>query len=222
MTHVLFRHASLWAGPAKSVDVDAELLGDLADERRRPRPPRLYGTRPWGLTPGHVLFRRLAIAADGHEHRADRHDLALGDEDTRHDARGWRRDLDGRLVRLDLDERIVLGHLLPLGDEPPRDLAFREALAEVGEFELVRHLRPFVKRTASCGNTAWTPTARLTICVTRRSTTRLASASASRRSRPCSRAMRSSIASVAIAAASSRSTSKPNVSQPAASTRSAW
>ena len=37
--------------------------------------------------------------------------------------------LDGRLVGLDLDERIVLGDLLPLGDEPARHLALRESLA---------------------------------------------------------------------------------------------
>ena len=56
------------------------------------------------------------------------------------------------------------------------------------------------------------PRTPLTICVTRRSTTTLASASASRRSSPCSRPMSSSMASIAIAAASSRSSSNPNVS----------
>ena len=50
-----------------------------------------------------------------------------------------RRDLDGRLVGLDLDERIVLGDLLALGHEPARDLALREALSEVGEPERARH-----------------------------------------------------------------------------------
>ena len=83
------------------------------------------------------------VAADRDEDRADGDDLALGHEDARHDARCGRRDLDGCLVRLDLHERVVLRHLLALGDEPPRNLAFREAFAEVRELELVRHLRPF-------------------------------------------------------------------------------
>jgi hypothetical protein len=43
------------------------------------------------------------------------------------------------LVGLDLDERIVLGDLLPFGDEPARDLAFGQALAEVRQLQLVRH-----------------------------------------------------------------------------------
>ena len=50
-----------------------------------------------------------------------------------------RRDLDRRLVGLDLDERVVLCDLLSLDDEPARDLALGQALAEVGQLELVRH-----------------------------------------------------------------------------------
>ena len=57
----------------------------------------------------------------------------------RHFARGRRGDLDRRLVRLDLDERLVLGDLVALGHEPASDLTFGQALAEVGELELVRH-----------------------------------------------------------------------------------
>ena len=82
--------------------------------------------------------RRLA-AADHDEHRADGDDLALGDEDPGHGPGGGRRDLDRGLVGLDLDERVVLGELLPLGHEPAGDLALGEALAEVRQFELVRH-----------------------------------------------------------------------------------
>ena len=54
-------------------------------------------------------------------------------------ARRRRRDLDRRLVGLDLDERLVLRHLVPLGDEPAGDLAFGQALAEIRKLELVRH-----------------------------------------------------------------------------------
>ena len=65
--------------------------------------------------------------------------LPFLDEDAR-DLPGRRRgDLDGRLVRLDLDERLVLGHLVPLGDEPAGDLALGQALAEVRKLELVGH-----------------------------------------------------------------------------------
>ena len=139
LAHVLLRDAPLRAGAGKAVDVDAELLGNLADERRRASALRsrcgdrlLHGGRFAGR-----------VAADRDEDRADGDDLALRHEDARHDARRGRRDLDGCLVRLDLHERVVLCHLLPLGDEPPRNLAFREAFAEVRELELVRHLRPF-------------------------------------------------------------------------------
>jgi len=82
-----------------------------------------------------------AVAADHDEDRADRDDLALGDEDSR-DPPGRRRgDLDRRLVGRDLDERIVLRQLLSLGDEPAGDLALGQALSEVGQLELVGHGR---------------------------------------------------------------------------------
>ena len=107
--------------------------------RTRPRscvPGPSPGPGPWAprtaAGPGTVL-------ADHDEDRADRDDLALLDEDLRDLARGRRRDLDRRLVRLDLDERLVLGDLVPLGHEPAGDLAFGQALAEVGKLELVRH-----------------------------------------------------------------------------------
>ncbi len=80
-----------------------------------------------------------AVLADDDEDRSDRDDLALLDEDLRDLARRRRGDLDRRLVRLDLDERLVLGDLVALGHEPAGDLAFGQALAQVGELELVRH-----------------------------------------------------------------------------------
>ena len=74
-----------------------------------------------GLSPRHGLFGRLrlwrsdcrTVLADDDEHRADRDDLALFHEDARHLSGGRRRDLDRRLVGLDLDERLVLGDLVP-------------------------------------------------------------------------------------------------------------
>src|SRR5881398_376735 len=115
-------------------------------------------------------------------------------------ARGGRGDLHGRLVRLDLHERVVLCDLLPLGDEPAGDLAFGEALAQIGQLQRVRH-QPIL--IASSRSTAWMPLTPFTTCVTRRSTTTLASASASRRSTPSSHSIRSRIAWVAVAAAAS-------------------
>ena len=87
-----------------------------------------------------LLGDRFARLADHDEDRADRSDLALGHDDAENRPLVRRRDLDGRLVRLDLDERVVLGDLLALGDEPARDLAFGQPLPEVGQFERLRHL----------------------------------------------------------------------------------
>ena len=79
------------------------------------------------------------VAADHDQHGPDRHDVALGDADARHLPRRRGRDLDGRLVGLDLDERLVLGDLVALGHQPAGDLALGQALAEIGQLELVRH-----------------------------------------------------------------------------------
>ena len=143
------------------------LLGDLAvragagDDRRGRRrapgrscgraasrgraPPGRVWDRSWGLSLGHgrcghgLLRPARPVLADHDEHRPDRDDLALGDEDPRDLPGRRRRDLDRRLVGLDLDERIVLGDLLALRDEPAGDLALGQALAEVGQLELVGH-----------------------------------------------------------------------------------
>src|SRR5205807_1528563 len=115
---------------------------------------------------------RAVVVADHDQHRSDRDDLALGHQDPRDLAGRGRRDLDRRLVGLHLDERVILGDLLAFLDEPARDLAFRQALAEIRELELVRH--QCEKRMASWRSTAWTPRTPLTSCVTRRSTTALA------------------------------------------------
>ena len=82
---------------------------------------------------------RGPVAADHDEHGAHRDDLAFGDEDSRDGSARRRRDLDRRLVGRDLDERVVLGDLLALLDEPASDLAFGQSFAEVGQLELVGH-----------------------------------------------------------------------------------
>ncbi len=83
--------------------------------------------------------RRGAVAADHDQHRPDGDGRALLDEDLRDGPGGGRRDLDRRLVRLDLDERLVLGHLVADRDEPAGDLSLRQPLAEIRQLELVRH-----------------------------------------------------------------------------------
>ena len=80
-----------------------------------------------------------AVAPDHDDDRADGDDLALGDENLRDGACGRRRDLDRGLVRGDLNERVVLGQFLPLGDEPARDLSLGQRFAQVGQLELVGH-----------------------------------------------------------------------------------
>ncbi len=143
---VLLGDASLRAAAGHAGEVDAELGRDLAHERSRANllagrgPRRLLLRR--GLGARLLLVLRLgrgAVAADHDEDGADGHDLAFGDEDPGDGSARRRRDLDRRLVGRDLDERRVLRDLLAFGDEPARDLALGQALAEVRKLELVRH-----------------------------------------------------------------------------------
>ncbi len=121
--------------PGTRRQIDAELLRDAADDRGRLHAARLGGRcrrRSTGCG-------RLTRSADDDELGADRYHVALGDEDLQHGAGIRRRDLDGRLVGLDLHERVVLGDLLPLRYEPASDLALGEALTEIRELERARH-----------------------------------------------------------------------------------
>ena len=117
--------------------VDAELLGEPAHKRRH---AHLSGARLRAAVSA-PLFGASRRPADHDEHRPDRNDFAFGDENRRTTPAGRRRDLDRRLVGRDLDERVVLRDLLALLHEPARDLAFGEALAEIGQLELVGHGR---------------------------------------------------------------------------------
>ena len=102
--------------------------------------PRRLGRRG-GLGPRLLLHHRGCgpVLADHDQHGPDGHDVAFGDQDPRDLAGRRRGDLDRRLVGLHLDQRVVLGDLLPLGDEPAGDLALGQPLAEVGQLELVGH-----------------------------------------------------------------------------------
>ncbi len=109
----------------------------------------LRGTIPLAGCGGLSLVRHgtNTILADDDEDGADGDDRPLLDENLRDLAGGGRGNLDRGLVRLDLDERLVLGHLVSLRYQPARDLAFGQALAEVGKLELVRHGRNLSRAT---------------------------------------------------------------------------
>ena len=64
------------------------------------------------------------------------HELTLGDVDRGHDPAVWRWDLDGRLVRLDFHQRLVLADDVAFLDVEAHDLSLVNALAEVREREV--------------------------------------------------------------------------------------
>ena len=79
--------------------------------------------------------------ADQRERRADRCDLAVLGEDPEHDPADRRPQLDGRLVGLDLDDRLVLDDRVTLAHEPAGDLPLGQPLAELRQRERVCHDR---------------------------------------------------------------------------------
>ena len=149
--------------PAETDQLDAELPGQLPDGRRRAHRRLRVGRddRDDRLARGLRLLpavdgaqELLARLADHDDHGSDAGDVSLLDEDLEHRPGARRGDLDRRLVGLHLDERLILVHLVALGDEPAGDLGLGEALAEVGEPELVRHggrvvQKATTRRTAS-------------------------------------------------------------------------
>ena len=153
--HVLLGDAAAGAAALDGRQLDAELLREAPDERRRTNSGERLGgnggddrlVRRRSTAAGSVVDgaeQLLAFVSDHDQDGTHRRHVTLGDEDPQDCAPGRRGDLDGRLVRLDLDERIVLGDRVTLGDEPARDLALRQALAEIRKLELVRHARPIV------------------------------------------------------------------------------
>jgi hypothetical protein len=144
LAHVVLGDPALRPCACDRLEVDAELLGQPADQRRRPNAFRtatqcLSLCLSLCLSPGLVPGCRGAVFADHDQNGSDRHDVALGDQDPRDLAAGRRGDLDRRLVGLHLDERVVLVDLLSLGDQPTGDLALGQPLTEVRQLELVGH-----------------------------------------------------------------------------------
>jgi len=140
--HVLLGDPASRPGARHRGEVHGEVLSDLADQGCR-RDSR--GDCPRGGLSSAFSHRRhlrddfLSRLPDHDEHRSDGRDLSLADENPQNRPRIRGRDLDRRLVRLDLDERIVFRDLLSLGDEPACDLALGEALSQIGKLEGVRH-----------------------------------------------------------------------------------
>ena len=81
----------------------------------------------------------LSARADHREGGADSGELSFARDDAQDDPGHGRADLDGRLVGLNLDDRLVLVDGLALTNEPARDLAFGQPITEIRQRERVRH-----------------------------------------------------------------------------------
>ena len=144
---IILGDSSARSSPRDGDEIDTELLRDSAndgcrlDSLHRSR-RRCHSSRPVSLGCRDDSVEALAGCADDDELSSDGRELTFGHEDLQHRPGVRRRDLDGRLVGLDLDERVVLGDLLPLRDEPAGDLALGEALPQVRKLERARHRQP--------------------------------------------------------------------------------
>src|SRR5213594_1701390 len=97
---------------------------------------RWRGGRSGGLGPGRDGLARLSEHDEG---AADLHDLALFRAELKDLSGDGRWDLNGHLIRHDLDDRVVFLDGVSLFHEPLDDLAFVDALPDVGELELAGH-----------------------------------------------------------------------------------
>jgi hypothetical protein len=79
----------------------------------------------------------VGVGVDLDDRRPDLDGRALGDEQPRDDARPRARQVDQRLRGLDLDDRLVDLDVVADGDVPGDDLGLGEALAGVGQGELL-------------------------------------------------------------------------------------
>jgi hypothetical protein len=138
---ILGADPSARAGPPDGREIDAEASRELPDRRRRLGGTALGGTGD-----------RLAVGGtERHQRRAHGDRVARGAVKSQDHARERRRDLDGRLGRFHLDQRLVQRHGVALGDEPLHDLGFLEAFSEIRQREhaLVAHQYATTSRTAA-------------------------------------------------------------------------
>ena len=147
--HVVLGDPPPRAGAVDAREVDAELLRDPADERRRADAPRgrrhdrddRLRRRGLRLRPSSTARRSCSPASPITTSTVPTgDDVALARRGSRATVPAAGDGISTVVLSVcDLDERVVLGDLLALGDEPAGDLALGQALAEVGQLELVRH-----------------------------------------------------------------------------------
>ena len=141
--HVALGDAAILAGAGNGGGIDAALGGEFAHRRRQRRvrgrslrsraqvrrqPARPRGPRPWRAR--RRAWRQRRAVSDLAEQRADGNGLAVLGGDLAEHAGGRRRDLDGDLVGLELDQRLVHRHGVAGLLEPAADGGLRHGLAE--------------------------------------------------------------------------------------------
>ena len=132
--------------PCKDGEVDAELTGQAMESKRFEG--LRADDRDHRLRRGLCSRRRrdgvkelLATPADHRQGRPHGRKLSLSRDDPQDDPGHRRSDFDGRLLGLDLDDRLMLFDRVPFRDEPSGDLPFGETLSQIGQCEGVGHGR---------------------------------------------------------------------------------
>jgi hypothetical protein len=149
--HVLAQDPPVRAAAGDVLERDAELARQAAGGRGGERQARALGggrAVPGSCVAGSCVsgsFRPVDLEDRQHSPHVDR--LALFSAQPHDDAGGWTRDDRDGLVGLDLDEVLVLAHMVALGDVPGEDLRCGDALAHIGQPEL--HHASSAARTAA-------------------------------------------------------------------------
>src|SRR5881628_81937 len=150
LADVIFGEATLRATASDCREIHVEFLREAADGGCREDVPGRGGRRG---RDGHDRWRwsrgrpgrlwsgrgRLARFAEHDERVADLDDLAFFRPELEDLSGDRRRDLNGDLVRHDLDDWVVLFDGVPFLHEPLDDLAFVDAFPDVGKLELAGH-----------------------------------------------------------------------------------
>ena len=133
------------AGAGHGREIDPELSGEpvkrecLERLRADNGDDRLRQRRRLGGRIGNRTKQLLAARADHREGCADSGQLPFAGDDAEHGAGDRCTDLDGRLVGVNLDDRLVLDDLVALSHEPAGDLPLSRSLAQIRQRERVRH-----------------------------------------------------------------------------------
>ena len=143
--NVVLGDATARPGAVDRCEVDREVAGEPVERERLERLRADDGHDGLGR-PGRLQRQRrdgmqqlLSRGADQRQRGAYLRHLAVLGQDPEDDAVDRRADLDRCLVRLDLDDRLVLDDGIALAHEPARDLALGQPLAQIRQRERVRH-----------------------------------------------------------------------------------